>query len=193
MAEERDIPIPVRVTCLEMTAPPKAFFPVPMNLATALIRAHRIPLPYYRYLYRQVGHRWRWTERLRLSDEDLAERVHDARTNVTVLYVDGAPAGFFELNCRETDVVELEYFGLMQHALGHGLGKWFLLQALHAAWSGMPNRVIVQTSTLDHPRALALYQRVGFTPYGTREEELLPLSDAELLALAHRDVAVEVG
>ena len=184
-------PIPVRVTCLEMTAPPRAFFPVPVNLATALIRTRDIPLPYYRYLYRQVGHRWRWTERLRLSDEALAERVHDDKTNITVLYAEGAPAGYFELNCRDPDVVEIEYFGLMQHALGMGLGKWFLLQALHAAWSTMPQKVIVQTSTLDHPRALALYQRMGFAPYRTQDEEVIPLSEAEWLEIVRRDAGDE--
>lgn len=190
MTEETIAPIQVRITCLEMTAPPRAFFPVPVNLATALIRAREIPLPYYRYLYRQVGSRWHWTDRLRLSDEELAARVHHEKTSITVLYVEGAPAGFFELNCKRLDVVELEYFGLMQHALGLGLGKWFLLQALQTAWSDMPDKVIVETSTLDHPRALSLYQRMGFAPVSTREEEVTPLSEAQILELAYRDVAV---
>lgn len=192
MTEENQAPIQVRVTCLEMTAPPRAFFPVPVNLATALIRARDIPLPYYRYLYRQVGSRWHWTDRLRLSDEELAARLHHEKTSITVLYVEGAPAGFFELNCQRYDAVELEYFGLMQHALGLGLGKWFLLQALQTAWSDMPDKVIVETSTLDHPRALSLYQRMGFAPYSTREEEVTPLSEAQILELAYRDVAVAV-
>ena len=61
-----------RITRLEMTAPPKASLPVPVNLQTAIIRATEIPLHYYRYLYRQVGKRWSWFERLRLSDEELA-------------------------------------------------------------------------------------------------------------------------
>lgn len=190
MVEDIKAKIPVHVTCLEMMAPPRAFFPVPVNLATALMRARQIPLPYYRYLYRQVGHRWHWTESLRLTDEDLAARVHDEKTNVTVLYVEGAPAGFFELNCANPAVVELEYFGLMQYALGLGLGKWFLLQALHAAWADLPEKVIVETSTLDHPRALSLYQRMGFTPHSTRDEEVTPLSDVEILTLAQRDVTV---
>lgn len=190
MAKDVETAISVRVTCLEMTAPPRAFFPVPVNLATALIRARQIPLPYYRYLYRQVGHRWHWTESLRLPEEDLAARVHNEKTNVTVLYVEGAPAGFFELNCANAAVVELKYFGLMQHALGLGLGKWFLVQALQAAWADLPEKVIVATSTLDHPRALSLYQRMGFAPYSTREEEVTPLSDAEILALSRRDVSV---
>lgn len=183
-------PVQVRITSLEMTSHAKTFFPVPVNITTALMRAHAIPLPFYRFLYRQVGYRWGWGDRLRMSDEELVARLHDPKTNVTVLHVQGAPAGFFELNSREADIVEIEYFGLMEHALGMGIGKWFLSQALQAAWSTMPQKVIVETNSMDHPRALSLYQRMGFTPYAMRDAEILPISDEELLAVARRDVAI---
>ncbi len=193
MAKKALPAVPVRITSLEMTSYSKPFFPVPVNINTALMRAHAIPLPFYRFLYRQVGYRWGWGDRLRMDDEALAARVHDPKTNITVLYVQGAPAGFFELNSREIDVVELEYFGLMEHALGMGIGKWFLSQALQAAWATMPQKVIVETNSMDHPRALALYQRMGFKPYSTREETIRPISDAELLDVARRDVATRMG
>lgn len=189
MAKKAPPAVPVRITSLEMTSHTKTFFPVPVNITTALMRAHNIPLPFYRFVYRQVGYRWGWGDRLRMDDAALAERLHDPKTNVTVLYVQGAPAGFFELNTRDIDVVELEYFGLMEHALGMGIGKWFLSQALQAAWSTMPQKVIVETNSMDHPRALSLYQRMGFKPCSTREAEIRPLSDAELLDIARRDVA----
>lgn len=187
--EKPVVSVPVRITSLEMTAYSKTFFPVPVNITTALMRAHEIPLPFYRYIYRQVGYRWGWADRMRMDDETLAARVHDPKTHITVLYVQGSPAGFFELNTREIDVVELEYFGLMEHALGLGIGKWFLSQALQAAWSTMPQKVVVETNSMDHPRALALYQRMGFQPFSTREDVIRPLTDAELLACARRDVA----
>ncbi|MEY9376103.1 hypothetical protein ABIA10_001973 [Rhizobium leguminosarum] len=38
------------ITRLEMTAPPKASMPVPVNIQTAIMRAPEIPLPFYRYL-----------------------------------------------------------------------------------------------------------------------------------------------
>lgn len=179
----------LHVTRLEMTAPPKVFLPVPVNLQTALIRAVKIPLPYYRYLYQQVGHRWKWVERLRMSDDALQSVLHDERTTITVLYVNGAPAGYFELYRHPDEVTELRYFGLMHHALGMGIGKWFLLQALHAAWADLPQKVIVQTCTADHPRALALYQRMGFAPYATAEEEIELLSEEELRDVMERNLA----
>lgn len=185
MAETAGIePLDVHVTELEMLAPPKQSLPFPVNIQTALMRVPEIPLPFYRFLYLQVGRRWTWVDRLRLSDEDLTATLHDKRNSVTVLYVNGAPAGFFELLQVDKDVVELSHFGLFEHALGLGLGKWFLLQTLYAAWSSDPKKVRVATNTLDHPRALQLYQRFGFNPVSTRDAKVLPLSDDEFLALS---------
>ncbi|WDZ78308.1 GNAT family N-acetyltransferase [Ensifer adhaerens] len=177
-------PLTAHVTELEMTAPPKQSLPMPVNIQTAILRVSDIPLSYYRFLYLRVGRRWHWTERLRMSDEDLAAVLGDKRTSVTVLYVNGAPAGFFELHQGEDDVVELVHFGLMEHALGLGLGKWFLLQTLFAAWALNPSKLTVTTNNLDHPRALQLYQQFGFSPVATREITVEPLTDTELLALA---------
>lgn len=180
-------PIAVHITALEMTAPPKQSLPVPVNVQTAILSAPDIPLAFYRFLYRQVGSRWHWVDRLRMSDEALAATLSDKRNSVTVLYVNGAPAGFFELLQIDEDTVELSHFGLFERALGLGIGKWFLLQTLYATWALNPKRVTITTNNLDHPRALQLYQMFGFSPVGTQDAELLPLSDAELLALAKRD------
>ena len=180
-------PVKAHVTILEMTAPPKASLPMPVNIQTALMRVTDIPLPFYRFLYMQVGMRYHWVERLRLSDKQLKAELDDPRTSITVLYINGAPAGYFELLQHDADLVELLYFGLFDHAIGMGVGKWFLLQALYAAWALDPKKVKVSTNTLDHPRALQLYQRFGFAPVQTYEALLDPLSEAELLAIARRD------
>ena len=174
------------VTELEMTSPPKQSLPMPINIQTAVLRVSDIPLAYYRFLYLGVGRRWHWAERLRMSDEELAAILHDKRTTLTVLYVNGAPAGFFELHQLEDDVVEMTHFGLMEHALGLGLGKWFLLQALFEAWAVNPGKVKVTTNNLDHPRALQLYQQFGFSPVATSEIVVEPLSDDELLDFAKK-------
>lgn len=180
-------PIQVHITALEMTSPPKQSLPVPVNVHTAILSAPEIPLAFYRFLYRQVGSRWHWVDRLRMNDETLTKTLNDKRNSVTVLYVNGAPAGFFELLQVDGEVVELCHFGLLERALGLGIGKWFLLQTLYAAWALGPKRVTVTTNDLDHPRALQLYQMFGFSPVGTRDAEVVPLSDAELLDLAKRD------
>ncbi len=183
-------PITVHITGLEMAAPPKQSLPVPVNVHTAILTAPKIPLPFYRFLYRQVGGRWHWVDRLRMDDATLAATLHDKRNGISVLYVNGAPGGFFELLKIDEETVELSHFGLFEHALGIGIGKWFLLQALYAAWALTPQRVTVTTNNLDHPRALQLYQMFGFSPVGTEDRELTPLADAELLELAKRDCLI---
>jgi GNAT superfamily N-acetyltransferase len=178
---KKPVPLTVHVTKLEMTAPPRGSLPVPVNVQTAIMRAPEIPLHFYRYLYRRIGKRWQWYERLRLSNGELAAIIHAPQVSICVLYVNGAPAGFFELATQADDVVELSYFGLFEEAMGHGIGKWFLLQALYAAWQDNPSKVTVTTNNLDHPRAIQLYQMMGFSPVSTSQGLVLPMTDPELL------------
>jgi hypothetical protein len=42
------------------------------------------------------------------------------------------------------------------------------------AWAQPISRLTINTCTLDHPRALPLYQRLGFTAYA-REERFVEL------------------
>jgi GNAT superfamily N-acetyltransferase len=146
------------------------------------MRAPEIPLHFYRYLYRQIGKRWRWYERLRMDNDQLTAVIHSKQVSICVLYVDGAPAGFFELAKQADDVTELSYFGLFERAMGLGIGKWFLLQALYAAWQDNPSKVTVTTNNLDHPRAIQLYQMMGFSPVSTAESTIQPMTDSEILA-----------
>lgn len=180
-------PLSAHVTKLEMTSPPKSSLPVPINIQTAIIRATEIPLAFYRFLYRQVGGRWHWYKRLKMTDSALQAVIHNPDVSICVLYVNGAPAGFFELCQQPDNAVELSYFGLFEHALGLGIGKWFLLQALYAAWQSAPSKVVVMTNTQDHPRALQLYQQFGFSPVETWEELIVPISEDELMTLLRKD------
>ena len=87
-----------------------------------------------------------------------------------MLYLDGAPAGFFDIKPHLPDEVELAYFGMMEHATGQGIGRWFLGAAIAAAGRTGRKRVTVQTCTLDHPAALPLYQKLGFSPVAQKQE-----------------------
>ncbi|MCM2293592.1 3-mercaptopyruvate sulfurtransferase [Allorhizobium sp. BGMRC 0089] len=182
-------PLTASVTRLEMTSAPKSSLPVPVNIQTAIIRATSMPPAYYRFLYRQVGARWHWYQRLRMNDDELKAIIHNPKVSISVLYVNGAPAGFFELSEMDNGSIELSYFGLFEHALGLGIGKWFLLQALYAAWQNAPAKVTVMTNTLDHPRALQLYQQFGFSPVESWTELVQPPTDQELIDLMRRDYA----
>ena len=160
------------VTFLEMLAEQHTHIAAPANLKLMLVRAENISVGFYRYLYNAVGSGYHWIDRRKLDDASLAAIVHDPKVEVWVLYASGQPAGYFEVDGLEGTVVELQYFGLVPEFHGLGLGKWFLAEAIRACWARKPDRVIVETCTLDGPAALPLYQKLGFVPYDQREKEM---------------------
>lgn len=162
---ERATRIAVTVTFLRMDAPP-ADPPPPIPGALALVRLSRPTVPFYRYLYDTVGGAYCWWLRRTTPDRQLEALLADPSVSIFVLYRDGEPAGFFELDARHGGNVNLSYFGLMPHAVGQGLGPGFLRAAIDAAWAHAPRpgSVTVNTCTADHPRALPTYLRAGFRP-----------------------------
>ena len=81
------------------------------------------------------------------------------------LYVAGEPAGYVEIDRRQAPDVSLNYFGLMPEFTGRGIGWYFVNWAIDSAWEPAARGVSsVDTCTLDHPRALQIYQRAGFQP-----------------------------
>jgi GNAT superfamily N-acetyltransferase len=156
------------VTYLEMRASPDGPAMAPPRPGLEIRRAMRPTTSFYRYLYDAVGGPWTWTERRLMSDEALAAIVQDPRVELLVLWVDGVPAGYAELDRRAPPDIELAYFGLIPEFMGQGLG-WFLLDhAVRRAWSYEPARLWVHTCDLDHPRALGVYEKCGFGVYDRR-------------------------
>lgn len=164
-----------RITHLEMLAPPAHRVQMPMGPTLAVLRATVMPVAFYRYLYEQVGKAHHWLMRRNMPDARLSELIHAETTEIKVLYVDGSPAGFFELDLSRLPVeAEVTYFGLTPDFQGRGLAKFFLSEAVFSCWSRNPARVVIHTNTLDSPRALQLYQRMGFSPYAWSQEDVVP-------------------
>ncbi len=164
------------VTYLEMTADPHQYLPPPANVRVVLLKAEKPPVHYYRYLYDTIGTPFHWVDRKLLSDEELAAAIHADNVDIFVLYAGGVPGGFFEVDHRKSDEVELKYLGVIPDFQGRGLGKWLMSEAITCCWLHAPLRVIVETCTLDSPAALPLYQRMGFTPYD-RKSKVITLAD----------------
>jgi ribosomal protein S18 acetylase RimI-like enzyme len=162
--------IEVVVNLLEMTQRP-AHQPVAAPEGkTALLKAEKMPVRFFRYLYAGVGDPWFWYYRRYLSDAEIAAIIHDPRIEIYVLYIDGAPAGYVEIDRRIEGEVTINHLGLMMEFIGQGLGPYLLSFAIDAAWQSDPKRVLIETCTLDHPSALPLYQKAGFHPIGQRTE-----------------------
>lgn len=160
---------PVVRTWLEMRTPPAAA-PAPLPEGARLERLDRCPPELYRELYAGVGKEWSWFDRLWWSDAELAAHLARPEVKIRVLHLNDAPAGYYELAGNSDGSVEIGYFGLMPHAIGKGLGRWLLAQAIADAWSTGPSRVWLHTCTLDHPAALPNYLKAGFVL--TRTEQV---------------------
>lgn len=130
------------------------------------------PASFYRYLYLAVGERWHWRDRAEWSDARIRERLDDPHVSLGVMYVEGAPAGWVELERHDDGAVEIAYFGLLPEYAGRGLGKRFLTWAVERAWSGGASRVWLHTCTLDSPHALPNYLARGFRQTGTERYEV---------------------
>jgi GNAT superfamily N-acetyltransferase len=161
------------VTYLEMTAPPARLPSAAPRPGLEVRLARRPNVAFYRSLYAAVGEPWTWVVRRWLSDTEVAVILGDPRVEVNVLWVEGVPAGYAELDRRARPDVELAYFGLMPEFIGQGLGSYLLDWAIHHAWRFRPGRLWLHTCDLDHPGAIDFYQRQGFRIYDRRSEEAL--------------------
>jgi GNAT superfamily N-acetyltransferase len=180
----------VRVTYLEMTAPPRdVASSAPPGVS--LERVERADLAQYRALYRRVGDPWQWVAR-RMLDEAALRAVFEepryelwhaiavpssapkssASERVVSTTSSGAPIGFAELDRTQPPDVEIRYFGLIEEWIGRGAGRWFLRAMIDRAWAEPETaRVWLHTCELDHPGALRFYQRGGLVTYGEGVED----------------------
>ncbi|MEM9012976.1 MAG: GNAT family N-acetyltransferase [Pseudomonadota bacterium] len=167
------------ITYLEMTAPPSfGRPPLPLGAATALLAAEDPPVWYFLALYRAVGDAHYWVDMTSRPEEEVAAYLTRPGMTLYTLMRNGWPAGFFLLDEGEEGESDLAYFGLVPEAIGQGLGSWLLRTAVLTAWErpGI-ERLTVNTNTLDHPRALPLYQRMGFVPIRRVELPFPPPSE----------------
>lgn len=176
------------VTYLEMRERP-ALRPEPSEAPWHLRRVERPEPAWYRTLFRRVGEDWLWFSRLELADEALAAVLADPRVEVYGVQQAGEDEGLLELDFREEGQCELAFFGLTAALHGKGAGRWLMNRALERAWSRPIERLWVHTCTLDHPAALAFYQRSGFRPY-RRQVEIA--DDPRLLGQSPREAAAHV-
>jgi GNAT superfamily N-acetyltransferase len=159
-------------TFLELTSP-AVFRPAANTHADARIEeVHGCPSSFFRFLYREVGRAHHWIDRLSWTDQEVLERIGSPRFKLFVMYVKGAPAGYFELWRHDDGSMEVAYFGLLPEFIGRGLGKSLLTVAVEHAWAARPTRVWLHTCSLDHAAALPNYLARGFVPFKEEHYEV---------------------
>jgi GNAT superfamily N-acetyltransferase len=162
----------VVVTDLEMTDPSMLRSGREPAVRATLVRAGRSSPLLSRFFYRSVGGDWYWVDRLGWSVDHWRRWTETPGYELWTCWVDGVPAGYFELDPSGRDgSVEIAFFGLLPEFAGLGLGGWLLAEAARHGWQGSgATRVWVHTCTLDSPAALPNYLARGFVPCGTSLE-----------------------
>lgn len=158
--------IDYRITWLEMaTRPAYGWPPLPETCKGELVKAENPPWWWFLTLSDAVGRDYAWTDKHALGPEQLNAWIQQPDVEIWTLMERGWPHGFFMLDWTEAGTCDLAYFGLVPEAVGRGLGTWLLKTAVLKGWArGGVQRMTVNTCTMDHPRALPQYERVGFAP-----------------------------
>ena len=158
---------------LEMLDPSWLRPAAPPDERLSVVRAGIASPELNRFLYTAVGGGWFWTDRLGWTFAAWREYLARPELETWVASLDGAPAGYFELEQQAAGSVEIAYFGLLPQFTGRRIGAYLLSVATARAWSLWPpatRRVWLHTCDLDSPIALKNYQARGFRLFKTESE-----------------------
>lgn len=172
-----------RITYLEMLHRPSYGWPgMAPGRDLALLKAEKPPAWYFLSLYDAVGRDYAWTDKFMIPEDEINDTLGSPNVALYTLLGHGWPQGFFMLDWRQAGECDLAYFGLVPQAVGKGLGTWLLKTAILTGWERAgTSKLTVNTCTLDHPRALAQYQRMGFTPAHTEQASRVLVRDQTFL------------
>ncbi|MCA0248828.1 MAG: GNAT family N-acetyltransferase [Proteobacteria bacterium] len=159
--------LPVTITHLEMAPSDWTQRGLPPEISVVIEHVADPAAALYRELYDRVGRPWLWYERRLLSDEALQTLLNQPGHELHIARDDGNLVGFFELGDEE-----LVFFGLTLGYIGQRIGPWLLDRAIERAFALGWRRLLLNTNTLDHPRALATYRKAGFHPVRTEAKDL---------------------
>ena len=171
-----------RVTFLEMRARPGYDWPhLPATGPVAsLFRAESPPAWYFRALYDAVGRDHAWEDLRDEPEARLADWLADPAVELWTLMRAGWPQGFFILDARRPGRSEITLLGLVPEAIGQGFGRFLVRTAILTAWERPGLECLaVETCSLDHPRALAVYQQQGFDLVGQEERNRVLAHDLD--------------
>jgi GNAT superfamily N-acetyltransferase len=159
--------LPATITHLELAPADWTRRGLPPDIKVDIVRETAPTAALYLDLYDRVGRLWLWYERRLLGDEALTALINRPGHEVHVARHDGALVGYFELH--EDEIV---FFGLVPDFIGRRIGPWLLDRAIERGFARGSSRLILNTNTVDHPRALDTYRKAGFRIVGRKEKVL---------------------
>mgnify|MGYP006106541537 CR=1 FL=1 len=119
-----------------------------------------------KFLYKQIGKKYRWIDRLEWTDQKWINYVSSKNLLTFILKNKEDVVGYFELivhyNKKE---IEIAYFGILEEYFGKKLGGYLLSEAIKKSFLLGVNRIWLHTCSLDHENALKNYLSRGMTIY----------------------------
>lgn len=121
----------------------------------------------YRELYDRVGRPWLWYERRLWSDADLGALLANPDHEVHICRYGTDLVGYYEHLGNE-----IQFFGLTVPYIGRRIGPWFLDRAIERGFARGAATLVLNTNTVDHPKALQTYRKAGFRAVRSESREL---------------------
>ena len=117
-------------------------------------------------LYKQIGKKYRWIDRLTWTDQNWISYVSNTNLITNFLKDNDDLVGYYELILnKEKKEIEIAYFGILEEYFEKRLGGFLLTEAIKKSFSLNAKRVWVHTCSLDHKNALKNYLSRGMTVF----------------------------
>ena len=117
-------------------------------------------------LYKQIGKKYRWIDRLTWTDQNWISYVSNKNLITYFLKNNDDLVGYYELILnKEKQESEIAYFGILEEYFGKKLGGFLLTEAIKKSFLLNTKRVWVHTCSLDHENALKNYLSRGMTVF----------------------------
>lgn len=161
---------PVRVWYLEQESPERLR---PSRDPGPRVEVRHAALPLgslNRFFYEAIGREHHWVDRLHWDAAAWQTYAERDGLELWIVFEDGTPAGYCELQGERRGAMHLAYFGILPGMQGRGLGGWLLTSVIRRGWERGADRVTVNTCSLDAPSALPNYRARGFEIVSERTE-----------------------
>jgi ribosomal protein S18 acetylase RimI-like enzyme len=166
-APRPDGKLAVTITYLELSPADWTRRGLPPSIAISITPLAQPTAAAYLDLYDRVGRPWLWYERRLYAPDELAALLNRPGHEVHVARHGADLVGYFELYDNE-----IVFFGLTTAFIGRRIGPWLLDRAIERGFARGAARLVLNTNTVDHPRALDTYRKAGFRVVGSESREL---------------------
>ena len=115
-----------------------------------------------KFLYKEIGKKHRWTDRLVWSDKKWTNYIESFGVNTYILKHNKNLIGYFEQIFDKNKLdCEIAYFGILEEYIGKQLGGFLLSEAIKTSFNIGSKRIWVHTCSLDHKYELKNYLSRG--------------------------------